>query len=292
MRKSLNIGEDELINSAKVKLQKLKLEAWKQKSVHGYFLRKLDEISEDADMQQTWGWLQASTLTSEVESYICSLQDQEVNTKEAQKRHERNQAIKQTMDSRCRLCKKNEENLQHILGVCPVISSNLYLNARHNPVAEVIYNEILKQNDIENHNDHPVNVLVTENIDLWWDQKITTPTAVAHNKPDIVIWDKHEKTCTIIDVSVPLDMNITKKAKEKRDNYISLASELQRVYREYKFRVVPIIIGALGVIPKTLKSHLSELNFQPENINYIIKTCQKKALIGSLKVVKTFMKMS
>ena len=101
-----------------------------------------------------------------MESYICTIQHQEINTKEAQKRHEKNHEKRRQMCSKCRLCKNNEENLQHVLAVCPSISSSLYLNARHNPVAEIIYRELLIANEIESREKHPVNILSTEKIDI------------------------------------------------------------------------------------------------------------------------------
>ena len=50
-------------------------------------MRKMKNIN--LDHNQTWNWLRSNTLTSQVESYICSLQEQEINTREARKRHEK-----------------------------------------------------------------------------------------------------------------------------------------------------------------------------------------------------------
>ena len=109
--------------------------------------------------------------------------------------------------------------------MCPSISANLYLNARHNPVAEIIYFEILKAKDIVINSKKPLNVLAHKQYEVWWDQKISTAVPVAHNKPDIVIWDTSNKTCQIIDISIPLDMNIVNKGKEKRNHYMGLVTE-------------------------------------------------------------------
>ena len=68
---------------------------------------------------------------------------------------------------------------------------------------------------------------------------------------------------------------------------MGLVSELQRVYREYEFNIIPIIVGSLGYIPKELGKYIKELNLNED----LIFKIQKKAILGSLKVVKTFMKM-
>ena len=44
-----------------------------------------------------------------------------------------------------------------------------------------------------------------------------------------------------------------KKIKEKLDSYAAL---LRMLYQDYKFEMIPIIIGALGYIPKKLKANL------------------------------------
>ena len=201
------IIEGNITLKMKHKFEQIKLQKWEEKSVHGHLMRKMKNIN--LDHNQTWNWLRSNTLTSQVESYICSLQEQEINTRRAIKRHKKNPTKKQALNSNCRMCKQNEENLQHILGVCPAISTNLNLNSRHNPVAEVLYFEVLKNLEIRNqHQRKPVNVLVHNEYEIWWDQKISTPNNIPHNKPDIVIWNHLEKSCQIIDISVPLYFNI------------------------------------------------------------------------------------
>ena len=113
---------------------------------------------------------------------------------------------------------------------------------------------------------------------------------VKHNTPDIVVWKKQEKIRQIIDISVPLDQNINTKFQEKINNYILLASEMQRMYRDYKFKIIPVIIGALGTITNELKKSVRNINGTSDE-NKIIKHMQKTAMIGSLKITKTVMKM-
>ena len=55
----------------------------------------------------------------------------------------------------------------------------------------------------------------TDIVEVWWDTKIETLTPLQHNKPDIVLWKKHEKNSFIIDVSVGLDVNVIKNIDKK-----------------------------------------------------------------------------
>ena len=96
----------------------------------------------------------------------------------------------------------------------------------------------------------------------WWNLPIKTITKVPHNKPDIIIWDKLKKVCTIIEVSCPSDVNISSKIQEKLNNYAALLRNMQILYRNYRFEFLPIIVGALGYMPKCLFKYMEDLGFQ------------------------------
>ena len=97
--------------------------------------------------------------------------------------------------------------------------------------------------------------------------------------------------CTIVEVGVPLDFNIASRQRNKADKYMSLISELQQMYPGFKYQVVPIILGALGTVQNWLKEELLKLNIAEDQVRNVIKRLQKTAIIGSIKIMKTFMKM-
>jgi len=47
------------------------------------------------------------------------------------------------------------------------------------------------------------------------------------NRPDIIIKNKKEKTCTLIDVAIPADRNVVQKEVEKKLKFKSLGIEIQ-----------------------------------------------------------------
>ena len=51
-----------------------------------------------------------------------------------------------------------------------------------------------------------------------------------NNRPDIIIKNKKEKTCTLIDVAIPADRNVVQKEAEKKLKYKSLCIEIQRMW--------------------------------------------------------------
>ena len=56
-----------------------------------------------------------------------------------------------------------------------------------------------------------------------------------------------------IEISCRTSVNITKKIEEKLNNYGPLIRHLQIMCPHYKFKMVSIVIGALGYVPKCLE---------------------------------------
>ena len=77
-------------------------------------------------------------------------------------------------------------------------------------------------------------------------------TKKPHNKPDLVIWNKEIKLCSIIEFSCPLDTNIGRNVNEKLETYGPLVRNLQILYPDYKYKIALIVIGAMGFIPTSL----------------------------------------
>ena len=85
-----------------------------------------------------------------------------------------------------------------------------------------------------------------------------------------------------------LDVNVDKNYELKHSSYLPLAAELKRLSEHYKSKVVPIVVDATSLVTNTLVS-LEKLGLN--DIEETIKSCQKKSLLGTLKIVKNFMKM-
>jgi len=66
-------------------------------------------------------------------------------------------------------------------------------------------------------------------VTLLWNQAVHIERKFTANRPDIIIKNKKEKTCTLIDVAIPADRNIVQKESEKKLKYKSLCIEVQRM---------------------------------------------------------------
>ena len=78
-------------------------------------------------------------------------------------------------------------------------------------------------------------------------------------------------------------MNVLKKMKERKNNYGLLLRAMKLMYPEHKFTFVPIIVGALGSVPKEVNGCVRKLGFNKNKTNEIV--WNKKLLQDQLKNV-------
>ena len=77
---------------------------------------------------------------------------------------------------------------------------------------------------------------------------------VTAHRPDIIIKNKKEKTCTLTDVAIPADRNLVHKEAKKKLKYKNLCIDIQRMWN-LKCTIIPVIIGATGVV-RSLRGNL------------------------------------
>jgi len=116
-----------------------------------------------------------------------------------------------------------------------------------------------------------------------WDFTITVDSPTPHNQPDITLIDKQHNLVKLIDVAIPGDSRIQQKAVE-RQKYKDLKIKVQRIWKT-PVSVVPIIIGALGSIPKELEFNLKELGVQ----KWSIPLLQKSILLTTCYILEHYL---
>ena len=89
---------------------------------------------------------------------------------------------------------------------------------------------------------------------ILWDMPIHTDRTIAANRPDIVLTNKKDKTCLLIDMTIPLDTKTSVKTMEKIDKCKDLEIEVERMCG-LKTTTVPVVMGALGTIKKVIENY-------------------------------------
>jgi len=112
-------------------------------------------------------------------------------------------------------------------------------------------------------------------VTVLWNQEVHTDREVTTDRPDIIIKNKKEKTCTLIDVAVPADRNVVQKEEGKKLKYKSLCIEIKRMWN-LKCTIIPIKIGATGIVTRSLRKDLEAVPGK-----HSIDSLQKTAILGT-----------
>ena len=86
-----------------------------------------------------------------------------------------------------------------------------------------------------------------------WDFSIQTDHVIEDRRPDLIVVDKKERSCKIIDFAVPGDSRIEEKEKDKIEMYIS--------------RFGKGVTGSLGAIPKQFGNRLKQIGINYYSMN-------------------------
>jgi hypothetical protein len=193
------------------------------------------------------------------------------------------------IDEMCRRCGKEPETIQHITAACEQLAPTECIK-RRDEVAEVVHQKLAEAAELTEGKCpycryKPANVLENDNFKLCWNRSIITDKTVPSNRPDITLTNKKTKNTFLIDIAIPNTHNLAKTITEKQNKYQELANEIRDMWKQDAVQVVPIVISATGIIPKSLSQSLRRLNLHPNT--YI--QMQKVVTLGTYSIVRNFL---
>ena len=96
----------------------------------------------------------------------------------------------------------------------------------------------------------------------------------------MVVVDKKERSCKIIDFAVPGDRRIEEKEKDKIENYQDLGRELQKIWN-VKVKIIALVVCALGAIPKQFGNRSKQICITAGTAQV-----QKTVLLGTARILR------
>ena len=115
---------------------------------------------------------------------------------------------------------------------------------RHDKVGQVIHWKLCQKFNIpckDKWYDHePEGVIENDQVKVLWDFRIQTDHQIEHNRPDVVVLDKIERSCYVIDIACPFDTRVLEKEQEKMEKYQELKREIGKIWSCRKVIVVPL----------------------------------------------------
>ena len=142
---------------------------------------------------------------------------------------------KTQQNSKFRLCGNREETIIHIISECSKLVQKEY-KTRHDWVGKVIHWERCKKLKFHHTNKwymhNPAPVLENNTHKHLWDFDIHTDHLISAWRPDLIIINekKKKRICKIVDFAVPADHRIKLKKCEKKDKYLELTRELNKLW--------------------------------------------------------------
>ena len=117
-----------------------RLEDWEEKALRGQYLRQTKEVRSD---QYWWTWLQNGDLKRETESLIVAAQNQSIRTNLVKARIDKSQG-----DSLCRVYRKVDESIDHIVSGCSNLAQKEY-KRRHNNLGKIVHWKVARKCNFE-----------------------------------------------------------------------------------------------------------------------------------------------
>ena len=131
----------------------------------------------------------------------------------------------------------------------------------------------------------PKTVTENEKATILWDMQVNTDRTISVNKLNIIIKDRREKTCMLIDMAVPSDRNTSIEVAEKLSKFKDLEIKITKMWG-MKSQIVLVVIGALGVVKKGIEKQIDKI---PGNIN--VTKLQKITLLVSAHILRKVLSM-
>ena len=181
------------------------------------------------------------------------------------------------------MCRKVDESIDHIVSDCSKLAQKEY-NRRHDNLGKIVHWKFVRKCNFEAgykwYEHEPESVLENEDYKILWDFSSQTDHVVAGWIPDLVVVDKKERSCKIIDFAVPEDSRIEEKEKDKIEKYQDLRRELQKI-GNVKVKIIPLVADSLGAIPKQFGNRLKQIGITAGTAQV-----QKTVLLGTARIVR------
>ena len=251
---------------------------WQTNKRAGRFYEELQKnyIDQKGSVQ----WVQNGELKFDEERIIIAAQDQGLMTNGFKKMCGLQESDK------CRFCHKETESSNHLISGCQTLLADGHYTKRHNKVCSYIHWTICQAHnnqteDIWKHQPEPVTA--NKEVTIFYDKPIPTGRYIENKaiKPDIVVRNHLKKSALIIDISVPIFYGINRAEREKITKYQDLKHALKEEWQLEEIEVIPIIIGATGLMKDNLQKYLDTIPGKPKKYE-----CQVSAIRGTVSILK------
>ena len=179
------------------------------------------------------------------------------------------------------MCRKVGQSTDHIVSGCSKLAQK-ECKKRHDNLGKILHWKLARKCNLEApdkwYKHEPESILENGDYKILWDFSIHTDVIDAR-RPDLLVVDKKERSCKIIDFVVPGDSGMEKE-KDKIEKYQDLGKELQEI-RNVKVKIIPLVVGSLDGIPKQFGNRLKRIIITAGTAQV-----QKIVLLGTARILR------
>ena len=143
--------------------------------------------------EQSWVWVQNGDLKRETESLIVAAQNQSIRTNLVKAKIDKTQK-----DTPCRLCKRADESIDHVVSGCSKLAQKEY-KRRHDNLGKIEPWKLARKCNFEAgdkwYEHEPGSVLENEDCKILWDFSVQTDHVIEARRQHLVVVDKKRRTC-------------------------------------------------------------------------------------------------
>ena len=173
----------------------------------------------------------------ETEAMLCTAQEQAI-----QANYVKHKTDKTAQSPLCRMRDNKIETISDIVSECEKLAQKEY-KRRHDNVARIVHWKLCDKYNpkrSEKWYEHaPEGLVENEEVKILWDVVIQCNREIKARKPDIVVVNKNERSCSIINIAIPGDIRISEKEKEKIERYKELKREIKRMWNIRSIKLIP-----------------------------------------------------
>ena len=172
------------------------------------------------------------------------------------------------------------------MSACKILLADGHYIKRHNNVCRYLHWSICREYKIETQSvwkHEPAPTTSHEDIVIFYDKPLHCGRYINGGaiKPDIVVWNRSEIWAKMIEVSVLNDFGLNRVEREKVNKYQDLKHDLRGTWDLEQIEIIPIIVGATGLVKNNLKDNLDNIPGKP-----LLPEVQLSAVKGTISIIK------
>lgn len=221
--------------------------------------------NEMVDLLGSSTWLRAGNVAPRDEGAFCLVQDRNLFW---------------LTGGECGHCREGVKTVDHLASKCKMMARHDYTR-RHNDVVRCLHLLLAtkygfkRSPRIRNHSVQEA--MDNSRAEIRVDTRIKTDVRLAHNRPDIFVYDKAARLITLIEVGITSQQNLVTVETEKARKYDLLADELACLYK-CRVRIIPFVMTWEGVVTNKHCRFARELGVSPHVAAYVQTRVLKRTL--------------